>query len=92
MRFSYEHFAVWWKIKKNNCLTVLKITKPKLAVNEECEDFLSCDDELNEVVVWGMSRLLLGAVDEERPELIVDRKLMQMVTNIKLVAMAVKSS
>ena len=73
-------------------MTVLKITKPKLAVIEECEDFLSCDDELNEVVVWGMSRLLLGAMDEERPELIVDRKLMQMVTNIKLVAMAVKSS
>ena len=72
-------------------MTVLKITKPKRAVNEECEDVLSCD-ELNEVVVWGMLRLLLDAVDEERLELIVDRKIMQMVTNIKLVAMAVKSS
>ena len=39
-----------------------------------------------------MLRLLLDAVDEERLELIVDRKIMQMVTNIKLVAMAVKSS
>ena len=73
-------------------MTVLKITKPKLAVNEECEDLLSFDDELNEVVMWGMSRLLLGAMDEERLELIVDRKLMLMVTNIKLVAMAGKSS
>ena len=62
-------------------MTVLKITKPKLAVNEECEDLLSFDDELNEVVMWGMSRLLLGAMDEERLELIVDRKLMLMVTN-----------
>ena len=70
----------------------MKITKPKLAVNEECEDLLSFDDELNEVVMWGMSRLLLGPMDEETLELIVDRKLMQMVGNIKLVAMAIKSS
>ena len=70
-------------------MTVLKITK--LAVREECEDVLSCD-ELNELVVWGMSRLLLGPMDEETLELIVDRKLMQMVANIKLVAMAIKSS
>ena len=74
------------------CLTVLKITKAKFAVNEECEDVLSCDDELNELVEWGMSRLLLGAMDEERLELTVDKKLMQMVTNIKLVATAGKSS
>ena len=80
------------KLLNDVCLTVLKITKPKLAVNEECEDLLSFDDELNEVVMWGMSRLLLGAMDEERLELIVDRKLMLMVTNIKLVAMAGKSS
>ena len=80
------------KLVNDVCLTVLKITKLKLAVNEECEDVLSCVDELNEVVVWGMSRLLLGAMDEERLELTVDKKLMQMVTNIKLVAMAGKSS
>ena len=54
-------------------MTVLKITKPKLAVNEVCEDVLSFDDELNEVVVWGISRLLLGAVDQERLELRVDK-------------------
>ena len=29
-----------------------------------------------------MSRILLGAMDEKRLELIVDRELMQMVTNI----------
>ena len=39
-----------------------------------------------------MSRLLLGAMDEERLELKVAKKLLQMVTNIKLVAMAGKSS
>ena len=39
-----------------------------------------------------MSRLLLGAIDEERLELIVDRKRMWIVTDIKLVAMAGKSS
>ena len=77
------------KLLNNVCLTVLKITK--LAVSEECEDVLSCD-ELNELVVWAMSRLLLGPMDEETLELIVDRKLMQMVANIKLVAMAIKSS
>ena len=77
------------KLLNNVCLTVLKITK--LAVIEECDDVLSCD-ELNELVVWGMSRLLLGPMDEETLELIVDRKLMQMVANIKLVAMAIKSS
>ena len=77
------------KLLNNVCLTVLKITK--LAVSEECEDVLSCD-ELNELVVWGMSRLSLGPMDEEMLELIVDRKLMQMVANIKLVAMAIKSS
>ena len=77
------------KLLNNVCLTVLKITK--LAVIEECDDVLSCD-ELNELVVWGMSRLLLGPMDEERLELIVDRKLMQMVANIKLLAMAIKSS
>ena len=54
-------------------MTVLKITKPKLAVNEECEDLLSFDDELNEVVMWGMSRLLLGAMDEERLELMAGK-------------------
>ena len=77
------------KLLNNVCLTVWKITK--LAVSEECEDVLSFD-ELNELVVWGMSRLLLGPMDEETLELIVDRKLMQMVANIKLVAMAIKSS
>ena len=35
---------------------------------------------------------MLGAMDEKRLELIVDRKLTQMETNIKLGAMAVKSS
>ena len=39
-----------------------------------------------------MSRLLLGVMDEKRLELIVDRIRMQMVTDLKLVAMAVKSS
>ena len=80
------------KLLNDVCLTVLKITKPKLAVNEECEDVRSCDDELSEVVVWGMSRLLLGAMDEERLELRVDKKLLQTVRHIKLVAMAGKSS
>ena len=61
------------KLLNDVCLTVLKITKPKLAVNEVCEDVLSFDDELNEVVVWGISRLLLGAVDQERLELRVDK-------------------
>ena len=42
------------KLLNNVCLTVLKITK--LAVSEECEDVLSCD-ELNELVVWGMKRV-----------------------------------
>ena len=61
------------KLLNDVCLTVLKITKPKLAVNEECEDLLSFDDELNEVVMWGMSRLLLGAMDEERLELMAGK-------------------
>ena len=71
----------------------IKITKPKLAVNEKYEDVLACDDEL-ELVVRGM----LGSVQAfawcnglKKLELIVHRKLMQMVTNIKLVAMVAES-
>ena len=89
----------WRKINleacKRLCLIVLKITKPKLAVNEKYGDVLACDDELNELVVRGM----LGSVQAfawcnglKKVELIVHRKLMQMVTNIKLVAMVVESS
>ena len=80
---------------KRLCLIVLKITKPKLAVNEKYGDVPACDDELNELVVRGM----LGSVQAfawcnglKKVELIVHRKLMQMVTNIKLVAMVVESS
>ena len=39
-----------------------------------------------------MSRLLLGVMYEKRLKLIVDRKRMRMVRDLKLVAMAVKSS
>ena len=89
----------WRKINleacKRLCLIVLKITKPKLAVNEKYGDVLACDDEINELVVRGM----LGSVQAfawcnglKKVELIVHRKLMQMVTNIKLVAMVVESS
>ena len=34
----------------------MKITKPKLAVNEKYEDVLACDGELNKLVAWVMLR------------------------------------